>query len=69
ETVRLLRLAVDYQLLDAVHYYTDHDVLAMDQYHEVLEYAQKKKAMEIVALLLEYRSRHDEIDVFDKYQL
>ena len=42
-----------------------------DDFHDVLEYAQRKKRMEIVALLLEYRSAHeDEVqDVFDKYSI
>ena len=67
--VTLIKWAIDNQFLRAVKYFTDNDEIRMADFNEILEYAQKKKTMEIVALLLEYHSRHDEEDIFDKYQI
>ena len=53
----LLRLAVDWGMLDAVSWYTDGEQIPAAEFPALLEYAQQAKAMEIVALLLDYRQR------------
>ncbi len=66
----LLKKGIDLKLSYVIHYFTHFNLIDMVHFHEILEYAQKKKAMEVVALLLEYRNKLDvEIDLFDKYSL
>ena len=48
-------------------YFTDTDSVDQDTFSEVLEFAQKEKAMDIIALLLDYRNKHNEMDLFSKY--
>ena len=67
--MKVLRRAVDTQLLDAVKYFTDHSALSAAEYYEILEYAQKRKAMEIVALLLDHRNARDDLDNTSKYDI
>ena len=64
-----MQAAVDNQFLLSMKYFTDRDRMNTEEFNDILEYAQKKKAMEIVALLLEYRNRRGEMDLFDKYGL
>ena len=55
------------KLLRAVKYFTDTDSIEQQELSEILEYAQQKRAMDIIALLLDYRNKHKEIDHFSKY--
>ncbi len=61
-----MKQAVEENLLQAVKYFTDTDSIEQQGLSEILEYAQEKKAMEIIALLLDYR-KHKEMDHFSKY--
>ena len=63
----ILKQAVEENLLQAVKYFTDTDSIEQQGLSEILEYAQEKKAMEIIALLLDYRNKHKEMDHFSKY--
>ncbi len=66
----LLKKGIDLQLSYIVHYFTSFHLIELKYFYEILEYAQKKKAMEPVALLLEYRNKmEEEADLFDKYSL
>jgi len=65
----LARRIIDEQLTDALQYLTAHQAIGKTEYPRILEYAQQKKTMEIVALLLEYRGQREDIDAFDKYAL
>ena len=67
--VELIKQAVERQLSAPVKYFTDNEVLRDDVFNEVLEYAQKKKTMEIVAILLDYRNKRGSIDAFSRYEL
>ena len=60
---------MDDQLTDAMSYLTAERLIPADQFAEVLEYAQKEKKMEIVAILLEYRNSWGGDDVFEKYSI
>ena len=62
-----MKQAVEENLLQAVKYFTDTDSIEQQGLSEILEYAQEKKAMEIIALLLDYRNKHKEMDHFSKY--
>ena len=63
----ILQRAIEEKLLRAVKYFTDTDSIEQQELSEILEYAQQKKAMDIIALLLDYRNKHKEIDHFSKY--
>ena len=65
----LMQIAVDNSLLNVMKYFTDYKLFDKDIFDGILEYAQQKKAMEIVALLLKYRGEDNRITAFDKYEL
>ena len=64
-----MQIAVDNSLLNVMKYFTDYKLFDKDIFDGILEYAQQKKAMEIVALLLKYRGEDNRITAFDKYEL
>lgn len=53
----ILEKAVDERLLPAVVYFTENKLLQEQDFSAVMERAQRADAMEIVALLLDYRSK------------
>ena len=65
----ILMKAVDEKLTDAVKFFTERDMLEDSVFYEVLEYAQKKKAMEIVAVLLDHRNSRTDMDEFSRYDI
>ena len=65
----ILMKAVDEKLTDAVKFFTEKDMLEDSVFYEVLEYAQRKKAMEIVAVLLDHRNSRTDMDEFSRYDI
>lgn len=66
---RIAKEIVDDQLTDAMSYLTGNGLIPADRFAEVLEYAQKEKKMEIVAILLEYRNSWVGDDILEKYSI
>lgn len=65
-----LRRSIDLQLSFVVHYFTKFALIGMADFEKILEYAQRKKAMEAVAILLEYRNTQKTgANLYDKYSL
>ena len=69
EQERILKTAVNESLTDAVRYFTEQDMLSDTGYFEILEYAQNRKAMEIVAVLLDHRKKREDLDEFSRYDI
>ena len=62
--------AIDKGLTNAFAYLTSHGLIEHGEFNELLERAQRAKAMEIVALLLEYRNaKLGGEGVFDRFSL
>lgn len=65
----ILKKGIDQKLSYIIHYFTKFSLIEQKDFNRVLEYAQRQKAMEAVAILLEYRNSQKEEDLFDKYAL
>lgn len=65
----ILEAAIDRNLPDAVRYFTARCLIGRADFERVLEKAQKSRAMEIAALLLDYRAGGFAGDAFDKFDL
>ena len=54
---------------NGLKFFTEMGMLEDSVFYEVLEYAQKRKAMEIVALLLDHRNSRTDMDEFSRYEI
>ena len=69
-TVRILEACIERNMPDAVRYFTEKRMIGQEDHARVLEKAQRSRAMEIVALLLDYRgSGLEDENIFDKYDI
>ena len=67
--VDILEAAVERNMPDALSYFTARRLIGRADFERVLEKAQRSRAMEIVALLLDYRAGGFEGGTFDKFDL
>ncbi|MDD7035444.1 MAG: leucine-rich repeat domain-containing protein [Firmicutes bacterium] len=61
--------AIDRGLTAAVGYLVHEGNLGREEYNRILEHAQQVKAMEILPVLLEYRSPEEDVNIFDRYSI
>jgi len=66
---KIVKAAIDRQLTDSLRYFTDQWAIGAEVFPRILEYAQQKRRMEIVAVLLEYRKGLGTADAFSQYAL
>ena len=65
----LLSAVIDRNMPDAVRFFTENALIDRESYLAALEKAQTARAMEIVALLLDYGKNLSSEDMFDKYDI
>ena len=65
----LLSAVIDRNMPDAVRFFTENALIDRESYLAALEKAQTARAMEIVALLLDYGKHLSSEDMFDKYDI